>query len=76
MVLYCYWAYKCLLSNPKALTELNVSNNKVAKLPLEITHLHNLTALNAGMNSLVDLPIEIYKLSSLTRLRLCSNLTY
>jgi Leucine-rich repeat (LRR) protein len=55
------------------LTTIDLSNNKIAKLPKGIWELNKLAGLYLSYNKLGSLPIEIGKLTKLTRLYLGNN---
>ena len=61
------------LSSLKSLTDLNLNNNKLRKIPEEIKHFNNLIRLSLSRNNLDSLPIEIGELIKLEELLLNNN---
>ena len=57
----------------KDITNLNLFNNKLTKLPVEIGHITQLITLNLSTNKLTQLPVEIGHLTQLTTLNLSYN---
>ncbi|KAH8288145.1 hypothetical protein KR054_003946 [Drosophila jambulina] len=50
------------------ITDLNLSHNKLTRLPEELNNLTRLTVLNISYNSFIVLPQVVFKLQSLTHL--------
>ncbi|MFP5273009.1 leucine-rich repeat domain-containing protein [Coleofasciculus sp.] len=57
----------------QGITELNLSNKRITKIPDEIAHLTNLRSLNLANSHLTEIPAGISQLTNLRSLNLANN---